>query len=266
MRCNTLKVGFIGLGDQGGPMAEALAETHELYVWARRPKMLAGFANKGARLMETAQAVARSVEVLCLCLPGDAELHDLVFDGGLADALPHGATVINHATGDPDTAALTAERLTAKGLRYLDAPVGGGRPSAASRSLTCFVGGDADTLCFCTPVIARHSSNIRLMGGPGAGQMTKLLNNALTVSNLRNLVEVFCLAARAGVNLLSLQAALATSSGGSFFTQLVCSFSGWADSKSQQGNFRGVCRRPKPRMAKWHAAAETTKQTQFQEI
>lgn len=142
-----LKVGFIGLGDQGGPMAEALAETHDLHVWARRPEALAGFADKGARIMDTAQAVAQEVEVLCLCLPGDAELQDLLFERGLAEALARGATVINHATGDPRTAAVIADRLAAQGLRYLDAPVSGGRPGAAARSLTCFVSGAMRLRC-----------------------------------------------------------------------------------------------------------------------
>ncbi len=202
-------------------MAEALAETHNLHVWARRPETLAGFADKGAHLMDSAQSVARAVDFLCLCLPDDAELQALLFNGGLADALPNGGTVINHATGDPRAAAANANRLAPIGLRYLDAPVSGGRPAAEARNLTCFVGGDADTLHLCEPVLSCHSSAIRLMGGPGAGQMTKILNNALTVSNLRNLVEVFGLAAQAGVDLSSLQAALATSSGGSFMARAI---------------------------------------------
>lgn len=214
-----LKVGFIGLGDQGGPMAEAISETHDLHVWARRPETLAPFAATAVRRMDSAKSVASSVAILCLCLPGDAELETLLWGDGLMESLASGAVVINHGTGDPQRAVMMSKRLAEAGFRYLDAPVSGGRPGAVARTLTCFVGGDAATVAACTPVIASHSNAIRRMGGPGAGQMTKLLNNALTVANLRNLVEVFGVAAQAGVDLSALQDALSTSSGGSFMAQ-----------------------------------------------
>jgi 3-hydroxyisobutyrate dehydrogenase-like beta-hydroxyacid dehydrogenase/DNA-binding winged helix-turn-helix (wHTH) protein len=202
-------------------MAEALIGAHSLYLWARRPETVQPFAGTEAHVMETAQDVARKVEVLCLCLPGDEQLISLLFDQGLASELPHGATVINHATGDPKEAEAVAQRLADYDLNYLDAPVSGGRPGAIARTLTCFIGGDATTLAACEPVLSCYSNAVRLMGSPGAGQMTKLLNNALTVSNLRNVVEVFGLARQAGVDLAALQVALATSSGGSFIVQAV---------------------------------------------
>jgi 3-hydroxyisobutyrate dehydrogenase-like beta-hydroxyacid dehydrogenase len=208
---NRANVGFIGLGDQGAPMAEALIGAHNLYLWARRPETVQPFAGTEAHVMDTAQDVARKVEVLCLCLPGDEQLISLLFDQGLARELPHGATVINHATGDPKEAEAVAHRLAEYDLNFLDAPVSGGRAGAIARTLTCFIGGDAKTLAACEPVLSRYSNAVRLMGSPGAGQMTKLLNNALTVSNLRNVVEVFGLARQAGVDLAALQAALATS-------------------------------------------------------
>jgi 3-hydroxyisobutyrate dehydrogenase-like beta-hydroxyacid dehydrogenase len=216
-----INVGFIGLGDQGAPMAEALIGAHSLHLWARRPETLQPFVGTEARIMDTAQEVARKVEVLCLCLPGDEQLISLLFDQGLARELPRGATVINHATGDPKEAQAVAHRLAAYDLNYLDAPVSGGRPGAIARTLTCFIGGDATNLAACAPVLSCYTNAIRLMGSPGAGQMTKLLNNALTVSNLRNMVEVFGLARQAGVDLAVLQAALATSSGGSFIVKAV---------------------------------------------
>ena len=91
-------------------MAEALIGAHSLYLWARRPETVQPFAGTEAHVMETAQDVARKVEVLCLCLPGDEQLISLLFDQGLASELPHGATVINHATGDPKEAEAVAQR------------------------------------------------------------------------------------------------------------------------------------------------------------
>lgn len=169
-------VGFIGLGDQGAPMAEALIGAHSLYLWARRPETVRPFAGTEAHIMDTAQDVARKVEVLCLCLPGDEQLISLLFDQRLASELPHGATVINHATGDPKQAETVAHRLADYDLNYLDAPVSGGRPGAIAGTLTCFIGGDATTLAACEPVLSCYSNAVRLMGSPGAGQMTKLLN------------------------------------------------------------------------------------------
>ena len=104
-------VGFIGLGDQGAPMAEALIGVHSLYLWARRPETVQPFAGTDAHVMDTAQDVARTVQVLCLCLPGDEQLISLLFDQELASELPHGATVINHATGDPKEAEAVSHRL-----------------------------------------------------------------------------------------------------------------------------------------------------------
>ena len=215
------RVGFIGLGDQGAPMAAALAERHDLYVWARRDAAYAEIADASFQRAESPERLARRVDILCLCLPGDAELEDILFTRGVAAALPAGSVVINHATGDPEAAARTSDVLSRLGVGFLDAPVSGGRPGALERTLTCFVGGDPQVLGACQSVIACHSQTVAFMGAAGSGQMTKLINNALTVSNLRNVSEAFHLAEAAGVNLPALQAALANSSGGSFILQAI---------------------------------------------
>lgn len=213
------RVGFIGIGDQGAAMAVAIAEQHELHVWARRDSAYAALGEAAFLRADNPRTLSESVTVLCLCLPGDAELRQLLLEDGAADALAPGSIVVNHATGDPDAAIRMADALAERDIRYLDAPVSGGRPGAEARTLTCFVGGDASVLEACRPVLACHSSTIAHMGGAGAGQMTKLVNNALTVSNLRNIVEVFRLAKAGGLHLPAVQQALAESSGGSFILQ-----------------------------------------------
>lgn len=202
-------------------MAAALAQHHDLYVWARREASYAELGDVRFQRASDPTTLARSVDILCLCLPGDAELKELLLDHNVASALPIGGIVINHATGDPGAAAEMAEALAQMGIGYLDAPVSGGRPGAVERTLTCFVGGKKDTLEACRPIIACHSQTIAFMGAAGSGQMTKLINNALTVSNLRNVVEAFTLAAAAEVDLRALQGALAHSSGGSFILQAI---------------------------------------------
>lgn len=215
------RVGFIGLGDQGAPMAAALAERHDLFVWARRDTAYAEIGNASFQRAESPERLARRVDILCLCLPGDAELEDILFTRGAAAAMPAGGVVINHATGDPDAAIRTSDALSRIGVAFLDAPVSGGRPGALERTLTCFVGGHQQVLEACRSVIGCHSQTIAFMGAAGSGQMTKLINNALTVSNLRNVAEAFRLAQAASIALPALQAALANSSGGSFILQAI---------------------------------------------
>jgi 3-hydroxyisobutyrate dehydrogenase-like beta-hydroxyacid dehydrogenase len=214
----TLGVGFIGLGDQGAPMAVAIAEHYELTVWARRVGSYD--ALKGAKFerAESVAVLAASVDVLCLCLGGDEDL-DRLIDDGLLHHLKSGSVLVNHATGDPEEAKSFAQKCVEAGIGFLDAPVSGGRPGAEAHSLTCFIGGDAAVLERVRGVVASHSVSIIHMGTAGAGQLAKLCNNALTVSNLANIVEVFGMAERLGVSLPGLQKAFEQSSGGSFILQ-----------------------------------------------
>lgn len=199
-------------------MAAAIAPVFDLQVWARRPASYAPLLGLPYSLAQGANDLAASVSVLCLCLPGDAELAELL-QTAVIGTMKSGGIVINHATGDPEAAAGFAAKLAAGGIDYLDAPVSGGRPGALERTLTTFVGGEAAVLEACWEILATHCNAIHHMGPAGSGQMTKLLNNALTVSNLRNVVEVLSLAEAAGMRLDALQAAFKTSSGGSFILQ-----------------------------------------------
>ncbi|MDQ0320848.1 3-hydroxyisobutyrate dehydrogenase-like beta-hydroxyacid dehydrogenase [Pararhizobium capsulatum DSM 1112] len=214
-----LRVGFIGLGDQGAPMAAAIAAKFDLHVWARRAVSFEALGNARHVREKDPVELAANVDLLCLCLRGDSDLHDLLTDRSLLQALGKGATIVNHATGDPAETE-TFERITEElGVHFLDAPVSGGRPGAEARSLTCFVGGRAEALDASRPVIECHSTHIFSMGPVGSGQMAKLCNNALTVSNLRNIVEVFAMAEKLGVSLEGLRDAFEHSSGGSFILQ-----------------------------------------------
>ncbi|MBD9508168.1 NAD(P)-dependent oxidoreductase [Ensifer sp. ENS07] len=213
------RVGFIGLGDQGAPMATGIAEKHDLHVWARRESSYEALGHSPHKRACSAVHLAASVDVLCLCLRNDADLHELFADRSLFRELGRDRVIINHATGDPIESE-GFERLAAEwGVRFLDAPVSGGRPGAEARSLTCFVGGRPDALDESRAIIECHSSSIIAMGPAGSGQTAKLCNNALTISNLRNLVEVFAMADKLGLSLVGLREAFAHSSGGSFILQ-----------------------------------------------
>ncbi|WP_426289399.1 NAD(P)-dependent oxidoreductase [Ensifer adhaerens] len=213
------RVGFVGFGDQGAPMAIAIAEKYELHVWARRSSSYEALGHAPHIRASSPADLAASVDVLCLCLRNDADLHELFADRTIFRELGRDRIIINHATGDPIESE-GFERLAAEwGVRFLDAPVSGGRPGAEARSLTCFVGGQPGALEDGRDIMGCHSSSIIAMGPAGSGQMAKLCNNALTISNLRNVVEVFAMADKLGLSLAGLREAFAHSSGGSFILQ-----------------------------------------------
>lgn len=105
----TIRVGFIGLGDQGAPMAAAIGEKFTLVVWARRDVSYSALGEASYERADSVASLAASVDVLCLCLGGDEDLRRLIGEG-LLHHLKRGSVVINHATGDPDEAKVFARR------------------------------------------------------------------------------------------------------------------------------------------------------------
>jgi 3-hydroxyisobutyrate dehydrogenase-like beta-hydroxyacid dehydrogenase len=211
-----LEIAFIGLGDQGGPMAEAIGEAGlKLHVWARRPQSLEAVSGVPHTAHASVPDLAAACDVIALCLRDDTDIWDILDQQGLRGTLKPGAILINHGTGDPDENSRIAVSLSEGGVAFLDAPVSGGRPGAVARALTTFVGGDAAAFAQCKPIFDTFSSKAVHMGASGSGQLAKLLNNALTMTNLKNAVDVFGLADKLGLNITSLFDAISTSSGSS---------------------------------------------------
>lgn len=215
-------VGFIGLGDQGAPMAMAIAESgHSLHAWARREGSFDALAGAGYERHRDLAGLAGEVEIVALCLRDDADVWDLLDAQGLRERLRPGQVVVNHGTGDPGENRRIAKSLAGNGVDYLDAPVSGGRPGALARNLTTLVGGPDGAVGFCRPVFESFSRKVAHMGPVGAGQTAKLLNNALTMTNLKNAVDVFRLASSLGVDVRRLHEAIVVSSGSSAILQAI---------------------------------------------
>ncbi|WP_431218806.1 NAD(P)-dependent oxidoreductase [Leifsonia xyli] len=213
-------VGFIGLGDQGAPMARAIAASgFELHVWARREGSLDALAGLPFVREQSPAALAAAGDIVLLVLRDDSDVDDVLENQGMLAALRPGSILVNHGTGDPQAAARFARVAAAHGVDFLDAPVSGGGPGAEARTLTTIVGGDAGALERARPVFDTYSGSIVRLGGPGAGQTAKLLNNALTMTNLKNAVDVLGMADAIGVDVAAFRELLATSSGGSFVIQ-----------------------------------------------
>lgn len=216
MKATIKKVGFIGLGDQGGPMAEAIGEHgFQLHVWARRRSSLAAVEKVPHTVHGTVAELGTSAEMIGLCLRDDADLRDVLDAQGLLAAIAPGTIIVNHGTGDPTEAAHIAEHVARAGGVYLDAPVSGGSPGARARTLTTFTGGSRDAFEAARPVFDTFSDTVELMGPAGAGQLTKLFNNALTITNMKNAEDVLGLAAQVGLDIPALIAVVSASSGGS---------------------------------------------------
>ena len=212
----SLNIGFIGLGDQGGPMAQAIGESGlKLHVWARRMQSLEAVAGVPHIAHASIPELAAASDIVGLCLRDDSDLWDILDRQGLLKALKPGTIVVNHGTGDPDENRRIASYLDEASVIFLDAPVSGGRPGAVARTLTTFVGGDAAAFEHCKPVFRTFSTQAVHMGPSGAGQVAKLLNNALTMTNLKNAVDVFGFADKLGLNIANLFDAVSVSSGSS---------------------------------------------------
>lgn len=186
-------MGFIGLGDQGLPMATAIAEAgFPLHVWGRRPASLDGLGQVPHQRHDTIGELAAACDIVCLCVRTDDDVLELA--DRLLEGLRPGTVVVNHGTGLPGNAVRLTE-LCAKGdVEVLDAPVSGGRPAAEERRLTTMVGGPQSALDRCTPVFQSFSRHVVHLGEAGTGQTAKLFNNALLMMNQAAIGEIVHLA------------------------------------------------------------------------
>lgn len=164
---------------------------------------------------DSAASLAASVGILALCLRDDHDIWDILAAPSVDEALRPGLIVVNHGTGDPGENRIIAARLAKNGVTYLDAPVCGGAAGARARTVTTMVGGDRDAYETCEPVFASFSRTVAYMGPSGSDQVTKLLNNAMTMSNLYNAVELIRLAAGIDIGIQAVIDVIGVSSGGS---------------------------------------------------
>lgn len=176
-----LSVGFIGLGDMGGPMAQRIIDAgFPTTLWARRDASLAAYdPARFTRAATPAELGARS-QVAGVCVFGDEDVRGVLLgpEGVLAGMAPGGVVMI-HATVTVEVCAEIAEAAAARGVRVLDAPVSGARAGALAGTLTLMVGGDQDALEFARPVMQAVGGLIAHLGPLGAGQRMKALNNVL---------------------------------------------------------------------------------------
>lgn len=212
-----MKVGFIGLGNQGGPMATMIANAgHHLTVWARRPEALSPFVALGAHAAATPAELAAEVDLLGICVVSDDDVRDVLLTKGALAAMRPGSTLAIHSTVAPSTCLQIAEVGAARGVRVIDAPVSGSGDAALKRQLTVMVGGDAAAIAHARPVFESFSDGVIEMGALGGGQLAKIVNNVLFLAQIELARAALAFGADLGLRRDALTAALARSSGSSY--------------------------------------------------
>jgi 3-hydroxyisobutyrate dehydrogenase-like beta-hydroxyacid dehydrogenase len=215
-----MRVGFIGLGSQGTPIAERIATSGigETVVWARRQEALAPFRGGPAMIADSVAELGTGLDLLATCVFDADDTREVLFGpGGAAHTMPSGAIVICHSTVSPEEITeIGREAADRFGLRLLDAPVSGGAPKAAAGELVVMVGGDEATYRQALPVMATYSNLTVHLGPIGAGQQAKLLNNALLAAHIGLAHDLFDVGRRLGLDPAALGQVLRNGSGRSY--------------------------------------------------
>ncbi|HHW09387.1 MAG TPA: NAD(P)-dependent oxidoreductase [Firmicutes bacterium] len=201
-KTNKCKIGFIGLGIMGRPMAENLLKAgYELVVWNRTAAKMAPLLALGAQAGKNPADVAGKVDIVITIVGDSPDVEQVVLgpDGVLAGARPP-LTLIDMTTMSPAVARKLAAACAEKGVDMLDAPVSGGEPGAIAGTLSIMVGGRAEVLERCRPVLEVLGKNIVHVGGHGDGQMVKLCNQVICGLNILATAEGLALAAKAGLD------------------------------------------------------------------
>jgi len=197
------QVAFLGLGVMGFPMAGHLAAAgHRVTVYNRTPQKAEQWVAKhGGQRAATPAAAARGAELVMMCVGNDDDVRAVAVgeDGALA-GMARGAILVDHTTASAAVAREVHAAAAARGVGFLDAPVSGGQAGAENGKLTVMVGGDADTFAVAEPVLAHYARAVTLMGGPGAGQLTKMVNQICIAGLVQALSEGINFAQRAGLD------------------------------------------------------------------
>ena len=209
MTTPSLKLGFVGLGIMGAPMALNLGKAgHQLFV-NTRGKLPAEIAASNATRCESPKAVAERADIIFTMVPDTPDVAAVLFDDkGVAAGLSKGKTVVDMSSISPIETKVFAQKINALGCAYLDAPVSGGEVGAKAASLTIMVGGPEATFALVKPLFELMGKNITLVGGNGDGQTCKVANQIIVALNIAAVSEALVFASKAGADPAKVRQAL----------------------------------------------------------
>lgn len=203
------KIGFIGLGIMGAPMAANLARAGHSLTVRTRSKVPAIVADTGAAVVATSKAVAEAADVIILMLPDTPDVEAVLFGSdGVAAGLSRGKTVIDMSSISPIATKDFARRIREQGCEYLDAPVSGGEVGAKNATLSIMVGGSEAAFAAVKPLFEAMGKNITRVGEAGDGQTAKVANQIIVALNIEAVAEALLFAARAGADPAKVREAL----------------------------------------------------------
>ena len=173
-----LKVGFIGLGTMGFPIAGHISNSYKTLVFNRTSNKSQKWTSEfQGEICESAKELALKSEVIFLCLSEDRDIEEVVLGSdGILECLNEGTIVVDHSTTSIDTATLISKELLKKDSIFLDAPVSGGEAGAKNGTLSVMIGGDALAYKQISPILDCYSAFHKYMGISGNGQLTKMIN------------------------------------------------------------------------------------------
>ena len=197
------KTAFLGLGVMGAPMAGWLAKNgHEVVVYNRTAaKAQAWAAEHGGKAAATPAEAAGGAEFVMACVGDDPDLRAITTgEAGAFAAMASGSVFVDHTTASAAIARELHAEAAAKGIGFIDAPVSGGQAGAENGQLAVMCGGEAEVFVRAEPVIQSYAKACRLHGGPGAGQLTKMVNQICIAGLVQGLSEALAFAQAAGLD------------------------------------------------------------------
>ena len=208
-------VGFVGLGVMGRPMAGHVCRAGlPLVVWNRTPEKAAGLDAQGARVAENIEDVGAECGVVMLCVNRTEDVLECL--AGLTSRAQPGTLFVDHSTIAPSAAEQVHEDLAACGLRFVDAPITGGSMGAQKGQLTIFCGGEQADVDEAMPILKAYAKRAERVGGPGAGQMMKAVNQIAVGGALLGLCESLAFAKKAGLDLAQAKDIVGSGAAGSW--------------------------------------------------
>ncbi|HWI86843.1 MAG TPA: 2-hydroxy-3-oxopropionate reductase [Sphingomonas sp.] len=197
-----MKIGFIGLGIMGRPMAGHLqAAGHELFLLRHRSPLPQELLDKGAKTLPRARDIAATADITFLMLPNTPDVEAVLFGAdGVASGLIPGKHVVDMSSIDPIATRRFAAMIEKRGCEYVDAPVSGGEVGARNASLTIMCGAKPEVFARLLPLFELMGKNITLIGGVGDGQVCKVANQIIVALNIQAVAEALVFASKAGAD------------------------------------------------------------------
>ena len=204
-----LKLGFVGLGIMGTPMAgHLIAAGHTVFI-STRSKVPDELAKSAAIVCTSPAEVASQADIIITMVPDTPDVEKVLFgEHGIASGLTKGKIVVDMSSISPIETKVFAQKINALGCEYLDAPVSGGQLGAKGATLTIMVGGSEATFAKVKPVFELMGKHITLVGGNGAGQVTKVANQIIVALNIEAVAEALVFASKAGADPAKVREAL----------------------------------------------------------